>query len=224
MNKKAVIWGDSVAKGVLYDSARNRYVLGKEPAAALIAKETGMEIINHSKMGSTSSDGIAIADKDIKNGISADFAIIEFGGNDCDFLWNEISEAPEKEHLPKTPEKEFESKMEILIDMAKDSGMTPMLVNLPPIDPNNYFDFISKKGLCGDNIIKWLGDVGRIYRVHEKYSFIITDIARKCSCKLFDVRSAFLSKKDSVTLLCADGIHPNAEGQRFLAETIISQL
>lgn len=224
MNKKAVIWGDSVAKGVLYDPARNRYILGKESAAALIAKETGMEIINHSKMGSTSSEGIAIASKDIKSGISADFAIIEFGGNDCDFLWSEISEAPEKEHLPKTPEKEFENKMVTLIDMAKDSDMTPILVNLPPIDPNSYFDFITKKGLCANNIIKWLGDIEQIYRVHEKYSSLITNIAQKCSCKLFDVRSAFLSKKDPNSLLCADGIHPNAEGQKFIAEAIMTQL
>ena len=38
------------------------------------------------------------------------------------------------------------------------------------------------------------------------------------NCALVDVRSAFLSSWDFTQLMCADGIHPNAEGQKVILD------
>ena len=222
--KKAIIWGDSVAKGVVYDDVRGRYRLAAAPAATIVAETLGIEIVNHSRMGLTVTDGLAVAEKDLARGTDADTAIIAFGGNDSDFIWKEISEAPEALHLPKTPSDEFAKKMKHMISLAKRANLTPVLFTLPPIHSEKYFDFISGHGLSPENILKWLGDKNHIYRFHERYSSIISRIAAECGCQLLDIRSAFLDLWNSNELFCADGIHPTEEGQRFIGKAILAQL
>ena len=102
------------------------------------------------------------------------------------------------------------------------AGMKPVLVNLPPIDGEHYLRFITRKGLSEKNILKWLGSPQRIYRFQERYSMIVSRVARECKCRLFDIRSAFLDVWDSVSLLCSDGIHPTEEGQRLIGQAILT--
>ena len=40
------IWGDSIAKGVVYDTARGRYTILKESAVSLLSQEHGIAITN----------------------------------------------------------------------------------------------------------------------------------------------------------------------------------
>lgn len=222
--RKMVIWGDSVAKGVVYDDTRARYVLAKPPAAQIVAEQTGIEVINHARMGSTIEAGLEIQRHDIQSGLQADAAIIEFGGNDCDFDWRAISEAPDARHLPKTPLALFEQKLREMIALAREASMQPLLLTLPPINADRYFDFISKDGLSRDNILRWLGDKNHIYRFHEQYSGLISRVARECSCRLLDVRAAFLSEWRTMDMLCHDGIHPTPDGQRLIGNYILSTL
>ncbi len=222
--KNVVVWGDSVAKGVIFDENRRRYTLSEQSAVKTIAQALDISIQNRAKMGSTITNGLAIMEKDLSTGISADIAILEFGGNDCDFLWQEISDAPELVHLPRTPAEDFEEKMKFAVKRVSQAGMEPYLVNLPPIDAEYYFDFISGGDRSPKNILQWLGDKNHIYRFHERYSCIIERVARATSCKLLDVRSAFLDLWNSRSLLCRDGIHPNEEGQKFIAKAVLAQL
>jgi len=218
--KKVVVWGDSVAKGVVYDEARGRYVLSPVTAAAIAAEQLGVEIVNHSRMGATVAEGERMMTRDLDRGLTADIAIIEYGGNDCDFDWRAVSEAPDAAHTPKTPAPLFEQTMRGMISSARRAGMDPMLVTLPPILSARYFDFIAQ-GLNADNILHWLGDKDHIYRYHERYSALIARIARECGCRLLDLRAEFLSLWNAENLFCFDGIHPNAEGQRFMGEAIV---
>ncbi len=228
MNKKiktAVIWGDSLARGVILDENRNRYKIAPSTAATIIAEKTGISITNRSHMGMTSAGGKEMMKKDLSRGLSADVAIIEFGGNDCDFCWTEISNDPYALHLPKTDAAEFENNLREMITQAKAAGMVPVLCNLLPINAEKYFEFISQNGLSQENILKWLGDKFQIYRYQERYSMIINKIAHECGCRLFDIRSAFLNVWDSTTrLYCRDGIHPTAEGQELIGRAILREI
>ncbi|MBQ8397761.1 MAG: SGNH/GDSL hydrolase family protein [Clostridia bacterium] len=221
MAKKVIVWGDSVAKGVVYDEARGRYVLSPTTAAAIAGERLGLEIVNRSRMGATVSEGERMMSADLARGLTGDMAIIEYGGNDCDFDWRAVSEAPDAVHDPKTPAPLFETKLRGMIATVADAGIEPMLVTLPPIVAGRYFDFISRGGLDASNILRWLGDKDHIYRYHERYSALIARIARDCGCRLLDLRGEFLALWNSERLFCFDGIHPNEEGQRFMGEAIV---
>lgn len=228
MKKKigsAIIWGDSVARGVVFDETRNRYSIAPYTAAAMVGEQLGIEIKNRSRMGMTSSDGMLMMEKDLKKGLHADAAIIEFGGNDCDFNWNAISEAPDTKHLPKTTAEQYQKNIRTMIDKAHNAGMEPILVNLTPINAENYFQFISRGGLSQENILHWLGDKFQIYRYQERYSMLVSRIAHECGCRLLDIRSALLGVWDVTTsLFCRDGIHPTAEGQKVIGQAILNSL
>lgn len=50
---------------------------------------------------------------------SPDFVLIEYGGNDCDFMWNEIAENPSLEHQPKNDFKAFEKQLKDTVEYLK---------------------------------------------------------------------------------------------------------
>lgn len=223
--KTAIVWGDSVARGVLYDESRKRYSLSSETAVGVIGDGLGIEVRNRSRMGATSTDGIRMMNKDLENGLLADVAVIEFGGNDCDFDWQAVSDAPNEIHLPKTVDEAFEKNINCMVSTARKAGMEPILVNLLPINAERYFDFISSGTRSAEHILHWLGDKFQIYRYQERYSMMIDRIARETGCKLIDARSAFLNVWDSTTrLYCPDGIHPTAEGQTVLGKQLLKNM
>lgn len=224
MAKRVIIWGDSVAKGVVWDEVRGRYVLSPTTAVGIAADALGLEIVNRARMGATVEAGERMMAQDLGRGLTADMAIIEYGGNDCDFDWRAISEAPDADHLPKTPAPIFAEKMRGMVETAARAGIEPMLVTLPPIVAGRYFDFVARDGLNAANILRWLGDKDHIYRYHERYSALISRIARECGCRLIDLRGEFLSLWQSEGLFCFDGIHPNEAGQRFMGDAIVRAL
>ncbi len=222
--KNALIFGDSIARGVVFNSEKNRYQISKASAVQLIQEESGIEIINRSHMGMTVEGGLRQMESDLARGYTADVAFLEFGGNDADFDWKAISEDPRREHLPKTTLDRFETDIKQMITSLKGAGMRVVMTTLPPMIADRYFDFFSKGGLNQENILTWLGDVNKIYRYHERYSLKLTKIARETGCHLIDLREAFLEKWDHSPYFCEDGIHPNDMGQRLIGETVLSAI
>lgn len=222
--KKAVIWGDSIARGVVYDEKSNRYRIAPHTAVSYVAEKTGMEIVNRARMGMTAQGGLALMRADLGAGVHGDVAFLEFGGNDSDFDWRAISENPDANHQPKTPLVDYERDVREMIRLTQENGMAVTLCTLPPIVSERYFDFFSREGLNTANILKWLGDKNKIYRFHERYSLALARLARECSCRLLDLRSAFLEKWDVRPYFCRDGIHPNDEGQLLLGRAVLRAL
>ena len=133
MNQELCILGDSIAKGVVFDTQRNRYVIAKENLGKQITQAFGCCVTNLSKFGSTITDGLTRfgKQKDALQNYKA--VLMNFGGNDSDFLWQEISAAPDELHKPKTPIDIFEQTYLNLIERVRKCGFTPVLLNLPPI-------------------------------------------------------------------------------------------
>lgn len=149
-------------------------------------------------------------------------AFLELGGNDCDFAWNEIADNPGEEHVPKTPLVEFRELYKQVIDEIYNNGGNPIILTLPPLEPNRYFDWISKD-TNSDNILKWLGDVDRIYRWQEMYNVEVMLLATKMAVPIIDIRSVFLKCNHYRDFLCSDGIHPNNDGYELIYNTIFEQ-
>lgn len=208
-------WGDSIFKGVIFSD--NKYTLcgGTVDKLANFAADS---IKNYSRFGMDTGKALRLFTDTIGTDDSSGVCL-EFGGNDCDYDWKQVSQNPHMGYLPKTPIKIFASNMESMIMQAQSLGKKVYLCSLPPIYSPYYFDFISQN-LNADNILYWLGDKEHIFRHHEKYSIAVTALAKKHNTEFIDLRADFLQYKDYHKLLCIDGIHPNIDGQQIIYDRL----
>ncbi len=214
------VWGDSLAKGVVWNAERRRHGYAAETAADVVSKKLNVEIVNRARFGFTAPQGLAMIEKDLEDGWTCDTAVIEFGGNDCNFDWAAISDAPDAEHDPMTKPGAFEEALRRIIEKLRCVAIRPVLVTLPPIDAEKYFEFLVGDKLNPANILKWLGDKQRIYRFQEMYSLIVEKVARETDCKLIDLRRHCLENRAMYAMICEDGLHLNEKGQIFVGNEI----
>lgn len=214
---KVQIFGDSVMRGVILDDATKRYRFAPAVNFERFEDAFHFSIDNRSKFGCTVEKGYRLLRKALGCGQPSDYALLEFGGNDCDFNWAEVAAEPDKPHLPHTPPDEFRKLLSTMVKDLKASGIQPIIMSLPPIDAERYFNWITRDGLSREKILAFLGDVQQIYRYQELYSNLATQTALQTGCLFVDVRSAFLQvSRCFKDLLCEDGIHPSQQGQTLI--------
>lgn len=218
--KKVEIYGDSILKGVMLDENTGRYYFGTKENIKKISEDFDLDIVNNAKFGCTITKGYTSLKKKLDNGLDCDAVILEYGGNDCDYNWEEISKNPTEEFLPKTEIKEFKDTYIQMITDLKVRDITPVLISLPPISAEKYINFVCRNGISKDNLLLWLGDIQRVYRYQELYSSVIEELAHEQNVPFIDVRKAFLEKKNLNELLCEDGIHPNNMGHKIITDTV----
>lgn len=223
-NIKILVSGDSISKGVIYDESKNRYTVLQENYVNIIGTKLNGSIMNISKFGSTLTRGISHLGKYLCKE-NPDLVLIEYGGNDCAFNWDEVADSPDAQHLPQTELLNFEKTLQEAIEMLNKIKVTPVLMSLPPLSAEKYLEWVSKNNpLTKSNIIKWLGNVSEIYYWQEKYSSVITKVAEETSTKLIDIRSAFLLYPDFTRFICRDGMHPNQEGHMVIADKVFDYI
>lgn len=215
------VFGDSIGKGIVLEAESSRYVVSKIDLNRIIG-QSKIIVNNYSMMGCTISKGLSVIKRHASELASYKNIFLEFGGNDCDLLWNEVSDHPEAQHIPKTSPEEFEQLYTQAISEIRSNGGRPVMLSLPPLEPSRYFQWISRQ-LNKANILKWLGGIDSIYRWQEMYNLKVVLLAAKLSVPLIDIRSAFLEKHHYKELLCEDGIHPNKEGHELIYKTVAEQ-
>ena len=215
------IYGDSIMKGTLLDNITKRYSYKKDLLTP-IEDSFPLELKNRSKFGCTIEKGEKMLDIALAQGPSCDTILLEYGGNDCDFHWDQVAENPSGEHFPHTPLARFESIYRSMIEKMRANGIEPIVMSLPPIDAEKYFAWFTRSGINKQNILRWLGDIQLIYRHQELYSLSATKLALELHCRFVDVRSAFLGRHDYKLLLCEDGIHPNESGYQLISDVFSS--
>lgn len=218
MAKKIALFGDSILKGVIY-GADKRYHISKDIDWKGIEETLDIELENFSKMGNCIESGRINLEKFLTNCKNVKGVVLEYGGNDSDYFWEQVSQNPSKENLPKTALDEFRRDLTSMITLLKKNHIRPILMTLPPIIAERYFNFIVSLGHNSNNIKEFLGDVQIIYRRHELYSNEIVKVAREQNVDLVDVRSKFLESNNLENLICEDGIHPNIDGQKLIVQT-----
>lgn len=222
MVNSVCVFGDSVTKGVVLDGEK-KYTVLRDSFANMIKSSANLVLRNYSRFGYTVSKGLDSLLKHRAELKDYDYIALEFGGNDCDFNWAEVSAAPDGEHQPKTPIDLFVEKYTQMIEAVKHAGSCPALLSLPPIDAQRYFAWISR-GLNPANILKWLGDVERIYRWHEMYNIAVCRLAKDTETPLLDISSAFLETCHYQQLICDDGIHPNEKGHALISRILDGEI
>lgn len=213
------IYGDSIMKAVVVDEnfkykSLSRSILEK------LQQQTGLDAVNRAHFGYTSEKGQAILQRDLENGLDCQFALLEFGGNDCDHNWAEVAADPDGEHLPQTALQTFLDNLRSMAQSLLSHGVQPILMTLPPLDAQKYLDFIGRLGSDKAAVLHWLGDVQMIYRWQEMYSAAISRLAIQLNLPLADVRSRFLSRRDYQSLIARDGIHLTEAGYQLVFDEL----
>ena len=212
---KVLIYGDSIMKGTVMD-ASCRYHATMGDILEYFRAKYGVWAENRARFGSTIDRGCRTLQKDMEEGVTGDYALVEFGGNDCNFKWNEVAERPDQEHRPMTEPEVFRKTYLQMIRELQARGIKTVLMTLPPIDAERYLGFIARGGSDPNSILRWLGDVQMIYRFHESYSNMVRSIAEKTRSYLVDVRRYFLDKHNYKELICEDGLHPSEKGYALI--------
>ncbi len=217
------VYGDSILKGVLFENGK--YVVDHGWVDRL-AERFGLRVANRARFGSTLPKAMARIEKDCETPCAEDeIALLEFGGNDCDYDWAAVAAAPEAAHECKTPPEPFFDCYRRAIRLLRASGRRPVLTTLPPINAELYLRFLCRDGLSREAILRWLGDVERIYRWQECYSDVAEQLSREEDAPLIDLRRPFLrDARSPAALLCADGIHPSRLGQELIYQAFCAAM
>lgn len=216
---KINIYGDSIMKGTVIDESL-RYRATMAENLKIFGELFGVEIKNRSHFGYTIDKGYEVLQKDLEEGLRCDYALIEYGGNDCSFRWGEIAANPERCHEPLTLLECFAETCKKMLTDLKSRAITPILMTLPPLDAERHLNFVGRNGDDRKHILSWLGgDPQMIYRFHELYSGAVRQIAEQTGTLLIDVRSRFLDKLNFKELMGLDGVHPAPAGYKLLFDT-----
>lgn len=216
--KQLEIFGDSILRGVIYSEKKGKYGLSADCKYAQL-EQYGVKVHNNCKMGATVQRGFSLLEKRLPSCDKDTTVLLEFGGNDCDYNWQEISENPGGSFLPFTPEKQFLETYAEAVSYARRQGATVAIASLAPISAPKYMNWISR-GRSYDNILHWLGDVDHLARWQSYYNDLVEKLAASLSCKLFRLREVFLSTGRYDSLLCADGIHPTQTGHDLIVRSL----
>jgi len=212
--KKLDIYGDSILRGVMYCPESGRYDLCPKNRFSSLS-EYGIEVKSNCRMGATVARGFDLLKRNLADGAEDTTVLIEFGGNDCDFHWADVSADPDGQFEPNTPETQFLSTYRDMIRFAREKGATPVIASLVPIDADRYMNWITRN-LNYQNILHWLGDVAMLSRWQEYYSRMAESLAYETGCPLLDLRGAFLQTRSYKNLIGEDGIHPTRLGHELI--------
>ena len=222
---KITALGDSLTKGVIL-TEKNRYSIVNNSYIDIISNELNLYIENYGKFGCTIDFGDNIISRHSDHIADSEYTLLEYGGNDCDFDWIKIADTPQKNHTPKTPLEYFKKQFIALIEKVKMLGSKPVITSLPPILSDTYFSFFSRSMSQEqkENVITWLGgSTDIISRWHESYNRALFMIAKETQTPIIDITTPFDTfRGDISSLYCADGIHPNAQGHKMIATTIVN--
>lgn len=219
---KIVTLGDSITKGIVLDNNRYRILPGN--FVERCSDYLQMSVDNLSMMGCTVSRGAAILERHADRIADADLTIIEYGGNDSDFDWQAIASAPDLPHGPKTALVAFRETYTALIKRVRDLGSRPVLLSLPLISGDSFFNFVTRQmpEESRENVISWLGGCpDRIRNYHDMYNLEVFRLGSQWHVPVLDITTPFLCDPDYRRYLCGDGIHPNADGHKLIADALI---
>lgn len=219
--RSIAILGDSIPKGVVFHPEKRKYFFYRNGFIKSLTQKLRANIFDFSRFGSTTTYGEQLLRTKLSD-LNPDIVLIEYGGNDCDYNWDEVAAHPDRIHLPNLTPDAFEQNLHHMVNAIRNTGKTPVLVNLPPLNSTSYFNWFGKgDAIRKKRILKWLKKEDHIYWWHEKYSYIVDKVAHLTNSHLINIRHAFLEQREYRDFICEDGIHPNEYGQQLIEKAFL---
>ena len=203
---RIVALGDSITKGTssgVPEEETFRHLLQEE-----LPQTTGcdVEVVNAGVNGDITTTAIRRLKRDVLQH-KPDYVTIMFGVNDAGYY------RPATDSMADTPRvtaADFRTNLETIIPAIQEIGAEPVLVTPVPMNPSyaqRDFPAYVENGLN--------------YLVDE-YSDIIRDLSSLTGLPLIDVHRDFSAGPDTEKLV-PDGIHPNKDGHRFIADIFVRE-
>lgn len=203
---RIVVLGDSITKGTssgVPEEETFRRLLQPD-----LAQATGcdVEVVNAGVDGDITTTAIHRLRRDVLKQ-NPNYVTIMFGVNDAGYY------RPATDSMADTPRvmaEDFRSNLETIVRAVQEIGAKPALVTPVPMNPSyaqRDFPAYVENGLN--------------YLVDE-YADIIRDLSSLNDLPLIDVHQAFRVDPDTEKLV-PDGIHPNKDGHRFIADIFVRE-
>ena len=211
---KLVVFGDSILKGVItIPDSKNLFDVTENDSLSLAQKELGFELDNRSIYGNITSKGLIKLQKFLEKGGQADFCIIEFGSNDCDYDWGSF--------VQKVPLEQYLENLKQMVSLCRANKITPLMMGLIPYVCEDWFKTIIK-GQNQAAILDFLGGTAETLGKNQLiYKNAQADFVQKNKVQFLDPWPIFQDHKE---LMCYDGIHPNEQGYQLLSKAWINFL
>ncbi|MGP7815879.1 SGNH/GDSL hydrolase family protein [Niallia sp. 01092] len=222
---KIVCFGDSLTRGVSVIKGRLRIVKENYPAflQKLFNSNTTKEtvIINKGVFNDNSRLLVERLNKDVISE-RPNYVLIGIGGNDCNFIWDEVAKFPEKNHEPIVSMTEYINNIKNIILQLNEYNIKPILLTLPPLDPVRYYQFIVKK--YGTSVGHWISCCGGIEHWHGLYNLQLKKLIQQLNISSIDIRSALKNAGELTDLISDDGIHLSSVGYIEMSTIIYHEL
>lgn len=222
---KIVCFGDSITRGVSYVKGRLRIIKENYPSFLqdLFSneKDPNVVILNKGVFNDNSDLLLSRLEKDVIKE-RPDYAIIEIGGNDCNFKWSEVAKSPLKEHQPIVPLDRYLDNVKKIIWRLQQESIVPIVLTLPPLEPVRYYHTLSTQ--FGHTIGHSISAVGGIEHWHGLYNRSLKKLSNELKVDMIDVRTAIKNAGDLFELISDDGIHPSPSGYKAMSLEIFSYL
>ncbi|KQL55114.1 GDSL family lipase [Heyndrickxia shackletonii] len=220
---KIVCFGDSITRGVSFVKGRLRILKENYPAflQGFFANDSTIDVVNKGVFNDNSNLLLKRIEKDVISE-HPDIVIICVGGNDCNFHWDEVAKKPEAEHVPIVPLQIYIKNIKYMVEKFKTSGIKPLLLTLPPLDPVRYYRSIANQ--YGKSISHWISYVGGIEHWHGLYNRSLSLLIEQLDVLSIDVRTAIKKAGDLKELISDDGIHLTPEGYYVMGKKIYEDL
>jgi lysophospholipase L1-like esterase len=211
---KLVVFGDSILKGVItIPNSDKLFDVTENDSLSLAQKELGFELDNRSIYGNITSKGLIKLQKFFEKGGQADFCVIEFGSNDCDYDWGTL--------IQKVPLAEYLENLAAMVKLCREHKVTPLMMGLIPYVCDDWYQTIIK-GQNEAAILDFLGGSPETLGKNQLiYKNAQADFVQKNNVQFLDPWTIFEGHKE---LMCYDGIHPNEKGYELLSKAWIKFL
>ena len=222
---RITVFGDSISKGLYLENGRICRV-GRS-AVTILTERYGVGADNFSAYGQTLKKCWEKGhfERFLRETPPGSVLAVALGGNDCDYRWEDVAEAPLAAHAPNTPLPEFGEILRKVIALLRAHGRTPLFFSLPPIDSQRYFRNVISARADGERVMEFFrGDVTNIARHQEAYNLAVMKAALENGCPFIDFRTDMLLMPDYLACLSDDGIHPNARGHEEIARIVGGKL
>lgn len=142
----------------------------------------------------TVTEGLALVESRLAEINKGDTVLLEFGCGDCDYQWRQIAAFPMLHHKPNTGLDQFSAYYGRIIGIIKSVGARPVVLSLPPLDAENYFNDISRgmDSVRKANLLSWLGgDICSVVKLRETYNQCAFALANAVGVEFRNVDCAF---------------------------------
>lgn len=222
--KSVIVWGDSILKGIISSEDLTQIRPSEINALQMAGEKLAIEINNKSIYGAHIIKLQSTQTKNLNKGLTADIALIESGTNDCDYEWNDVCTKPFSEITQKVPLADFKRIASEMVDTSRENKITPVLVTAPDLAIPYWKEYITR-GLDKEKISQFIGhDPYVLLRNQEEYMEALHQIAKEKNVQLIDMRVEFRKTSDPMSLMCKDGVHPNIEGHKLMADVFVKLL